>query len=305
MKWFRGERRSFVAHIGQLALLAGVLLAGVAGCLPSFPSETSTDGGVARDATTPATMGHPDAAPNEEASGITPGADAATPPISLGIGASCTSGASCASTFCADGVCCDEACTDSCMQCNLPGLVGACSPVTRRAGPLPDPYGLPGRRRVDLPARRPLRWESPLRVVAQRHELRRWVVQLLGQRRRQRVVLRRSRHLQAGADSDVRAIQVQRRGHGLLDDLRERRRLRGTALRQRLLRRRRQTGPRAPPGHDALPATASTATAAERAATLARRATSPGSGRLPDRGGGPAAWLAGRVLRDGGVPGKL
>jgi hypothetical protein len=151
MKWLWGERGSFVAYISRRALLAGVLLAGGVGCLPSFPSETSTDGGVARDATTPVTLGHPDAATNEEASAIppgadaatpgadaaTPGADAATPPASLGIGASCTSGASCASTFCADGVCCNGACTDSCMQCNLTGLVGACSPVTRGQNPSP------------------------------------------------------------------------------------------------------------------------------------------------------------------------
>ena len=40
----------------------------------------------------------------------------------------CTSNSQCSSGFCVSGVCCNAACTDQCSACNLPNLVGTCSP---------------------------------------------------------------------------------------------------------------------------------------------------------------------------------
>jgi choice-of-anchor A domain-containing protein/uncharacterized repeat protein (TIGR01451 family)/uncharacterized repeat protein (TIGR02543 family) len=45
-------------------------------------------------------------------------------------GSTCSGATDCLSGSCVDGVCCNTACTDQCMACNLPGLVGTCSPVT-------------------------------------------------------------------------------------------------------------------------------------------------------------------------------
>ena len=40
----------------------------------------------------------------------------------------CTSNAQCSTGFCANGVCCNSACNGGCGACNLPNLVGTCSP---------------------------------------------------------------------------------------------------------------------------------------------------------------------------------
>ncbi|GAC1546568.1 MAG: hypothetical protein NVS3B10_10540 [Polyangiales bacterium] len=45
-------------------------------------------------------------------------------------GAACSAKNQCTSGFCVDGVCCNAGCTEQCGACNLPGLAGACSPVT-------------------------------------------------------------------------------------------------------------------------------------------------------------------------------
>ncbi|WNG20265.1 choice-of-anchor A family protein [Cystobacter fuscus] len=45
-------------------------------------------------------------------------------------GKTCSSANDCLSGSCVDGVCCNTGCTEQCMACNLPGLVGTCSPVT-------------------------------------------------------------------------------------------------------------------------------------------------------------------------------
>jgi len=44
----------------------------------------------------------------------------------LDLGAACTSGTECASTFCASGVCCNVPCSNPGQSCNLPGSAGLC-----------------------------------------------------------------------------------------------------------------------------------------------------------------------------------
>ena len=54
-------------------------------------------------------------------------------------GQGCTSDSQCASGHCVDFYCCDGTCAGACQACNLPGLLGSCSPVA--AGD-PDPQAL-------------------------------------------------------------------------------------------------------------------------------------------------------------------
>ena len=54
------------------------------------------------------------------------------------LGASCSAGAECKSTFCAQGVCCDGACNTACKSCTA-GQLGVCSNVATGS---PDPAGL-------------------------------------------------------------------------------------------------------------------------------------------------------------------
>lgn len=46
-----------------------------------------------------------------------------------GDGQTCQNGSDCQSGNCAQGVCCDQACTGACVACNLPGVVGTCTPL--------------------------------------------------------------------------------------------------------------------------------------------------------------------------------
>jgi hypothetical protein len=55
------------------------------------------------------------------------------------VGASCSAGSECASTFCAQGVCCDKSCGGACQSCALPGTLGTCTNVPTGAS---DPAGL-------------------------------------------------------------------------------------------------------------------------------------------------------------------
>jgi hypothetical protein len=43
----------------------------------------------------------------------------------------CLAGTECLSQSCVDGVCCDTACSDTCKACNVTGIVGTCSPVSK------------------------------------------------------------------------------------------------------------------------------------------------------------------------------
>jgi hypothetical protein len=52
-----------------------------------------------------------------------------------GNGVTCMAPTDCISGNCVDGVCCDAACDGVCESCNLPGLVGACSPAMTGTDP--------------------------------------------------------------------------------------------------------------------------------------------------------------------------
>jgi hypothetical protein len=54
------------------------------------------------------------------------------------LGASCSAGTECKSTFCAQGVCCDKACNTACKSC-IAGTAGNCTDVT---GSATDPTGM-------------------------------------------------------------------------------------------------------------------------------------------------------------------
>ena len=53
----------------------------------------------------------------------------------VALGAACTSPLQCGTGFCVDGVCCAVACGGLCQACNLPGSLGACTPVPSGADP--------------------------------------------------------------------------------------------------------------------------------------------------------------------------
>ena len=63
--------------------------------------------------------------------------DATTPPPATlkANGLPCGGGTECATGQCADGVCCDSTCDGICEKCNLPGSVGACSPIPDATDP--------------------------------------------------------------------------------------------------------------------------------------------------------------------------
>jgi hypothetical protein len=124
-------------RVPRVVWFASVLLACVIGCLPTFPSGATGDGGGGSmvDGTTGE---NPDGGPP----GVNPldgEVDDTGAPIEagipMGVGATCRSGADCTLGFCVDGICCNEACTGSCSACNLPMLGGMCSPVPAGQSP--------------------------------------------------------------------------------------------------------------------------------------------------------------------------
>jgi hypothetical protein len=63
----------------------------------------------------------------------------------IGLGASCSKDTECGTGHghCVDGVCCDGACVGSCVQCDLAGLKGRCSPVSAGATAPPSRAACP------------------------------------------------------------------------------------------------------------------------------------------------------------------
>jgi len=57
------------------------------------------------------------------------------------IGAQCTDGAQCASSFCVDGVCCGNACVGPCRSCNQPNNDGICMPYAQGTNPAAECTG--------------------------------------------------------------------------------------------------------------------------------------------------------------------
>ncbi|HMF43343.1 MAG TPA: hypothetical protein VKQ32_21875 [Polyangia bacterium] len=57
------------------------------------------------------------------------------------IGAQCTDGAQCHSTFCVDGVCCANACVGPCRSCNQPNNDGMCLPYPQGMDPAAECTG--------------------------------------------------------------------------------------------------------------------------------------------------------------------
>lgn len=45
------------------------------------------------------------------------------------VGSACTASGQCNGGRCIDGVCCNSTCTNACFACNVPGVVGTCSPL--------------------------------------------------------------------------------------------------------------------------------------------------------------------------------
>jgi hypothetical protein len=64
------------------------------------------------------------------------GACTRAPTMKLGIGEACGCHDECGSGTCVDGVCCNNACTGTCQACNVPGLMGTCSPVPDGLAPV-------------------------------------------------------------------------------------------------------------------------------------------------------------------------
>jgi hypothetical protein len=64
------------------------------------------------------------------------GACASQPPDKKANGEACGCHDECGSGKCVDGVCCNNACLGTCQACNVPGLMGTCSPVPDGLAPV-------------------------------------------------------------------------------------------------------------------------------------------------------------------------
>lgn len=121
----------FGCHL-VFAMALAILSTGCKGST-SNPTDASQ-----RDATTPTDADTPDAD-----SGFVTDAGEDTGPIDSGVdkpvGASCTAGTQCSSTFCSDGVCCDSACAGTCDACTSAlrgsGSDGTCGEIAMGMDP--------------------------------------------------------------------------------------------------------------------------------------------------------------------------
>jgi len=83
-----------------------------------------------------------DGGPNDTGGGATDAFNCdASGACNRAIGAQCTDGAQCASSFCVDGVCCGNACVGPCRSCNQPNNDGVCMPYAQGTNPAAECTG--------------------------------------------------------------------------------------------------------------------------------------------------------------------
>ena len=105
------------------------------GC-PGSTTDGGPDDGGNPDTENPDDGGSPDdGAPPDDAGGMDTFNCEATGGCNREIGAACTDGAQCRSSFCVDGVCCANACTGPCRSCNQPNKDGMCEPYAQGSNP--------------------------------------------------------------------------------------------------------------------------------------------------------------------------
>jgi hypothetical protein len=93
----------------------------------------TTDGGP--DDGGSADSGGGDVGGNDDGGGTDAFNCAASGGCNRAIGATCSDGAQCTSSFCVDGVCCMNACIGPCRSCNQPNLDGMCQPYGQGSDP--------------------------------------------------------------------------------------------------------------------------------------------------------------------------
>jgi Cellulose binding domain len=130
-------------RVRALIIVSALILSGLGGCSSGGKSNTGTGGKAGGGgATTTGSGGKGGTAGTTTSSGGQIGTDAGAadhPTTSLAaLGAPCTKGADCASTFCADGVCCNSACDGICVTCDATNNVGTCLPAEVNSDPRDD-----------------------------------------------------------------------------------------------------------------------------------------------------------------------
>lgn len=82
-----------------------------------------------------------DGGPNDTGGGGTDALNCDASGCNRALGAQCTDGAQCASSFCVDGVCCGNACVGPCRSCNQPNNDGICMPYAQGTNPAAECTG--------------------------------------------------------------------------------------------------------------------------------------------------------------------
>jgi hypothetical protein len=82
-----------------------------------------------------------DGGPDDVGGGMDTFACDASGACNRAIGAPCTDGVQCSSSFCVDGVCCANACIGPCRSCNQPNNDGVCQPYPQGTNPAAECTG--------------------------------------------------------------------------------------------------------------------------------------------------------------------